>query len=193
MAEMNCFSENRRRRLGDKRGFTFVELLVAIGLSALLTALILAALISSKQICASVTADQDLQQTANVIMNKIIKGASENGITFRLSEATSYTVASLNSLYFVGIDCVERRYFLNNTGRELWYRHPVAGVTSNELIYRAPTGTTLALRFWAGDAFTVGIAVGLAKSVNGRNVVGSATTVINIRNHPTERFYPCKT
>ena len=190
MTKMSCFLKDRRIGPLDKKGFTLAELLVAIGLSAMFTGLILAALMSSRQICTSLTADQDLQQTANVIMNKIIKGGSEPSGIFRLSEATSYTIASISELHFVGTDGIERRYFLDNTGRELWYRHPGVGGTSDELIYRAPTGTTLTLRFWAlaGSTYaniTVGIDVGLSKVVNGRNVVGSATTMINIRNHAT--------
>ena len=190
MAKMSFFLKCGRTEPLNKKGFTLAELLVATGLSAIFTGLILAALVSSRQICTSVTADQDLQQTVNVIMNKIIKGGPEPDGTFRLSEATSYTIVSISELHFVGIDGIERRYFLDNTGRELWYRHPGAGGTSDELIYRAPTGTTLTLRFWAlaGSIYnkiTVGIDVGLSKIVNGRNAVGSATTMINIRNHVT--------
>ncbi len=167
-----------------------MELVFVVGLSAMLTGVILAALTSSRQICTSVAADQDLQQTANVIMNKIIKGNSESGVIYRLSEAKSFTIVSISELRFVGTDSVERRYFLNNTGTELWYTHPGAGGTVSDLIYRAPTGTTLTLRFWqlAGSNYTnitVGIDVALSKTVNGRNVVGSATTMINIRNHAT--------
>ena len=187
---MSCFLKCKKVGVSDKRGFTLMELLVAVGLSAMFTGLVLAALVSARQICTSITADQDLQQTANVVMNKIIKGGSEPGGTFRLSEATSYTIANISELHFVGTDGIERRYFLDNTGKELWYRHPGTGGTSDELIYKAPTGTTLTLRFWtlAGSTYTnitIGIDFGLSKIVNGRNVVGSATTMINIRNHAT--------
>lgn len=180
----------KKHAAGTKRGFTLVELLFATALSAVLTGLLIAAFMSSSQVCTTVTKDQDLQQTANVIMNKIIKGASESGVIYRLSEAKSYTIASISDLHFVGIDGVDRRYFLSNAGNELWYTHPGGGVAGSDLIYRAPTGTTLTLRFWplAGAAYTnitVGIDVGLAKAVNGRNVVGSVTTMINIRNHVT--------
>lgn len=190
MREASRCLKHERSQLLNNKGFTLAELLVAIGLSALFTGVIFAALASSRQICASVTADQDLQQTANVIMNKLIKGGSESGAIFRLSEAKSYTIISISELHFVGADNIERRYFLSNTGTELRYRHPVGGSTSDELIYRAPPGTTLTVRFWplAGNNYTnitVGIDVGLSKMVNGRNVIGSATTMINIRNHTT--------
>ena len=149
----------------------------------------LVALTSSKQICTSVSADQDLQQTANVIMNKIIKGGSEPGGIFRLSEATSYTITSISELRFVGTDGTERRYFLNNAGNQILYRHPTASGTQDQVMYTAPTGTTLTLRFWplAGSTYaniTIGIDVRLSRSVNGRTVTGSVTTLINIRNHP---------
>ncbi len=190
MAELSCFLKHRKIKPSNEKGFTLAELLAATALSALLTGLILTALISSRQICTSVTADQDLQQTANVIMNKIIKGGSEPGGIFRLSEATSYSIATISELHFTGTDSIERRYFLNNTGTSLVYRHPTATGTQDEVLYTAPTGTTLTLRFWplAGSTYTnitVGIDVGLARVVNSRNVVGSETTMINIRNHAT--------
>ena len=190
MVETNFFLKRGKAKSSDEKGFTLVELLVAISLSALFTGFLFAALISSRQICISSTANQELQQNANVIMNKIIKGGSEPGGIFRLSEAISYTIANISELHFIGIDGIERRYFLNNAGKSLMYRHPTAAGTQDEVLYVAPTGTTLTLRFWtlAGSAYTnitVGIDVGLARVVNGRNVTGSATTMINIRNHVT--------
>jgi prepilin-type N-terminal cleavage/methylation domain-containing protein len=198
MKKIGGFLKFGKTKSLDRRGFTLVELVVGIGLSAILTGLILAALTSSRQICTSVTADQDLQQTANVNMNKIIKGGQEPGGIFRLSEAASYTIPNVSELHFIGIDGVERFYFLQNAGTELRYHHPTAGGTLDELLYKAPAGTTLTLRFWPlitpsipGASptlytnITVGIDFGLSKTVNGRIVVGSATTMINIRNHAT--------
>ena len=190
MAKTIFFLKCGKARFSDEKGFTLAELLVVIGLSVLFAGLIFAALISSRQICTSNTANQELQQTANVIMNKIIKGGSEPGGIFRLSEATSYTIVNISELHFIGIDGIERRYFLNNAGASLMYRHPTANGTQDEMLYVAPAGTTLTLRFWtlAGSTYaniTVGIDVGLARVVNGRNVTGSATTMINIRNHVT--------
>ena len=112
MAELSCFLKHRKIKPSNEKGFTLAELLAATALSALLTGLILTALISSRQICTSVTADQDLQQTANVIMNKIIKGGSEPGGIFRLSEATSYSIATISELHFTGTDSIERRYLI---------------------------------------------------------------------------------
>ena len=183
MNSVCVFSEKRVPRPRDLRGFTLVELMVAVGLSTLLTGALLAALTSSRQLCTSIAADQDLQQTSNVIMNKIIKGSKETNGTFRLSEARSYTIATLTELHFTGTDGIERRYFLSDGGTKLWYRHPVAGVTKDELLYKTPKGTTLTLRFSMNSTVTVEIDVALSRTVNGRAVVGSATTVINIRNH----------
>ena len=193
MAKMGHLLKRATRISPGAKGFTLAELVVAIGLSALFTGLILAALASSRQVCTSVTADQDLQQTANVIMDKIIKGSAESGITYRLSEATTYSIVAIDELDFKDIgDSSWRAYFLtqSSTGTELWYRRPIAGVAGAVLIYKAPIGTTLTLRFWplGGPAYTnitVGIDVGLSKTVNGRTVTGSATTMINIRNHAT--------
>jgi len=178
--------KGRKTKREKEKGFTLMELLVTVGLSVLFTGVVLAALITSRQLCTSISSIQDLQQTANVVMNKIIKGSGETGGIFRLSEAVSYTITSLSDLSFVGTDGTTRRYYLSNANTELRYSHPVNGSTTNELIYRAPAGTTLTLRFWAQVTnITVGIDVGLSKTVNGRTVTGSATTVITIRNHVT--------
>jgi type II secretory pathway pseudopilin PulG len=187
MERIRCCIKRKKTKPPVERGFTLVEVVVGAGLSVLLTGLILAALTSSRQICTSISANQDLQQTANVIMNKIIKGSKEPGGIFRLSEATSYAVQNLGSeLDFTGTDGITRKYLLNNAGDSLIYHHPTAAGTTDELIYKAPKGTTLTSGFWIASAnITVGINVGLAKTVNGKNVVGSATTMINIRNHAT--------
>ena len=192
--KMNMSKHWQKWRGGKKereRAFSLPELIVAGFLASMFTAVLLTALITARQTCTSVSTEQGLQQAANIVMNKIIKGGSEPGGTFRLSEATSYTIASISELHFTGTDGKERRYFLNGTGTELWYRCPAAGGgTSDQLVYRAPTGTALTLRFWplAGATYTnitVGIDVGLARTVNGKNITGSATTMINIRNHAT--------
>ena len=181
---MSCLWRHGKTGLRGRKGFTLMELLITVSLSALLTGAILAALTTSRQVCTTVTADQDLQQTANVIMNKIIKGAAETGGIFRFSEAVSYTITSISDLSFVGTDGSTRRYFQNSN--ELWYHHPVAGSVSDELLYRAPAGTTLTVRFWPESTnITVGIDVGLSKTVSGRTATGSATTLITIRNHVT--------
>ena len=184
MTKMSYWGRHGKTGPGGEKGFTLMELLITVGLSALLTGAILAALTTSRQVCATVTADQDLQQTANVIMNKIIKGSAETGGTFRFSEAVSYTITSISDLNFIGTDGTTRRYFQSNN--ELWYNHPVGGNPTDELLYRAPAGTTLTVRFWPESTnITIGIDVGLSRAVNGRTATGSATTMITIRNHVT--------
>ena len=186
MKKMSLLLKRKKMGFREHKGFTLIELLVTVGLSVLFTGVVLAALTASRQLCTSISANQDLQQTANVVMNKIIKGSGETGGIFRLSEAVSYTRTSLSDLSFVGTDGTTRRYFLTNANTELRYSHPVNGSATNELVYKAPAGTTLTLRFWPDVTnISLGIDVGLSKTVNGRTVTGSATTVITIRNHVT--------
>ena len=112
-----------------------------------------------------------------------------NEIYNKSPEAVSYQIVTTSELHFVGTDGIERRYYLNPAGTSLLYNHPTAKGTVDEVIYTAPAGNTLALRFWvlAGTPYTnvtLGIDVGLSQNVSGRTVSGSTTTMINIRNHP---------
>ena len=172
-----------------EKGFTLAEILVVVAITAMTVGVLTSAFIVYQQTAAKATVEQSLQQISNVIINKIIKGSSEPGGTFRLSEAVSYQIVTTSELHFVGTDGIERRYYLNPAGTSLLYNHPTAKGTVDEVIYTAPAGNTLALRFWvlAGTPYTnvtLGIDVGLSQNVSGRTVSGSTTTMINIRNHP---------
>jgi len=175
------------QRLQEK-GFTLVETLIVVAITSMILGVMSSAFIVYERTAAAASAEQGLQQISNVIINKIIKGSFEPGGTFRLSEAVSYSIVSLSDLHFVGTDGIERRYYLNPGNTSLLYNHPTANGTVDEVIYTAPAGNTLTLRFWvlAGTQYvnvTLGIDVGLSQNALGKMVTGSATTMINIRNH----------
>ena len=120
----------------DKKAFSLTELLIASAMLIVLLTTTLTGFVLVKHIFAADIAKVTFQRDAAVIMSKITEGKSgSNGI--RLSEAASVTFYSDTSkLTFIGTDGVERRYFLNNTGTELWYRHPSAAGIAD--VHRVP-------------------------------------------------------
>lgn len=184
---MNPSSIKFMMRLKNRKAHTLAELLIASVIVVLLTGSTLGAFIFVKQISATSIAQANLQRDANVIMKKITKGGRESGGIFRLSEAVSYSITGISELHFVGTDGIERWYYLNDTGTSVLYHHP--GFSSqDEVIYTAPQGASITLRFWqpSGGIFTnidVGIDVAVSQSILGKNISGSVTTIVNIRNH----------
>lgn len=176
------------RNAGNEKAFTLTELIISAALTVTFTAVILTALIVSKQICNFVTTEQGLQQAATAVLGKIITGGSEPTGTFRLSEATLFDCPGTSGtvLNFTGTDTIVRSYFLN--GSSIIYQHPGAGgVLQNEVIYTVPPNLNLTLRFWSvvvGEP-RVGIYIGLTRPTTGqdRAVSGSVGTTVNIRNH----------
>ena len=174
-------------RFNDK-GMTFVELLVSLSISVLLIGSVLATYMASNEFYAVDVTGQTLQRDADNILNKIIKGKIEPTGVFRLSEATSYNQVSVSELQFTGTDQTIRWYGLSEDEKSVIYHHPTSSGVRDEIIYTASAGITPALRFWipSGVQFTdtgIGIDVALTQNVNGRAISGSATTMINIRNH----------
>ena len=174
----------------NKKAQTLVELLITSVLVVILMSSALGAFILVKQVFVRDIAAANFQRGANVIMGKIIKGEPESGVIFRLSEAVSYSIPSIAELHFVGTDTIERWYCLtsDSNGTYLSYYHPGWFNGLGEKIYTIPPGATITLRFryLTGSIFTnidVGIDVALSQNILGKNISGSATTVVNIRNH----------
>jgi len=175
--------------LTNKNSHIIVELVVASAIIIILTSSTIAALIVARQLYSPGITEQNLHQAVTILMNTIIKGKSEPGGNFRLSEAVSYYLSNISELHFVGTDGQERWYFLNNTQTAILYHHPTATGIQDEVIYTAPQGAVLTLRFWipSGAIFAntvVGIDVGLSQNMLGINTTSSLTTMVNIRNHP---------
>ena len=181
--------------LQNQKAYTFMEVLIAIALSIILTGALIAAFLMAQQTCAKVSAEQNLQQIANVIMRKIIKGSPKSGGLHRLNQAISfdfnntYTANVSGELNFQGTDGVNRSFYINTAGTSILYHDPGVG-GADEVIYTAPPGMALVLQFWPGSlegavysGVDVGINVGLIQSIKGQTVSGSLQTFVNIRNH----------
>ena len=178
--------------LKNRKAQTLTELLISSALIITLISSTLGAFILVKQVFVRDIVAANLQRDANVIMKKLIKGEREAGGIFRLSEAVSYHIPDPNKiseLHFMSLppDTNERRYYLNAAGTSILYHHPGFPV-NDEVIYTAPQGAAIKLRFWTppGSMFTniaVGIDVAVSQNMSGKNVSGSVTTIVNIRNH----------
>lgn len=175
----------------NNRAFTLTEILVASLIALSLIGAVTSFYILSNRTYSVGVAKQWLQDSANIILTKIIDGKQEPGGVIRLCEAVSYNIVNISELHFTGIDGVERWFRLDNSSTNLIYHHPTASGTIDETIYSAPTGTTITLRFSTplGAQYTgvvVGIDAALAKNVSGSAVSGSASTYVNIRNHSVQ-------
>ena len=176
------------RYSNKSKGFTYAEVLVALSISLLLFAALLGLFITAKQFYAVNMLAQDLQRDANKVIAKIIKGKIEPGGIYRLSEATRYNQVSVSELEFWGQDDVKRWIKLSADGRSVIYHHPTTNGDQDEVLYTVPPNTAITLQFWvpAGALYqgtNIGIDVGLSQSLRDRNFNGSASTLLNIRNH----------
>jgi len=175
-------------RMTGKKSFSLTELMVASALVIIFTSVTFGIFtLVRKEISLNITSG-NLQCDADVVIGRIIKGSPEPGGIARLSEAISYQLASVSELHFVGTDRIERWYRLSPDGKSIVYHHPTASGIRDEVIYTAPAYANLTLRFWipAGAIYTnidVGIDVGLSQKIYDMTVSGSATTMVNIRNH----------
>ena len=170
------------------RSFSLTELLVVSALIILVVSATLGAFLLVRRVVTPSAAEQGLQRDANVIIAKVIKGGPEPSGIVRLSEAVSYHLAGISELHFSGTDGIERWYALGGAGASIIYHHPTATGVRDEVIFAAPQGTSLQLRFWipSGGIYenvAVGIDVAVSRIVQGRTVTGSVTTMVNVRNH----------
>lgn len=190
----------------NNKAFTLIELLMATGISVLLLGLVLSIFITTKQFYVTNIVGQNLQRDADIILNKIIRGGREPAGIFRLSEATSCASStiplatfacpeSLSQLSFAGIDGKKRWVQLSGDGKSIIYHHPTVNGDQDQIIYTAPRGAVLTLRFWIRTLpnsiipdpvffnIDVGIDVAITQTILNRTVSGSASTMINLRNH----------
>jgi hypothetical protein len=175
-------------RRTNNKAFTLTEILVATSFAIILMGAMLGFYILSEKTYSIGVDKHWLQDDANTVITKIIGGKGEPGGVFRLSEAVSYNIAGISELHFVGIDGIERWFNLDNSCTSVIYHHPIASGTADEIIYSAPAGATITLRFSipTGAQYTgvvIGIDVEITNNVSGNAISGSASTYVNIRNH----------
>lgn len=172
----------------NKNGFTLIETLMATVFTVLLVMVVVNFYNVSRVAYVTGVAGQTFQDGVHVMLSQIIQGKTEPGGVFRLSEATSYSIVNISELHFWGTDNVERWYRLNNTSTQLIYHHPTASGAVDEVIYTAPAGATITLRFSVPAvanyaSSVVGVDIALSQTINGRVVTGSSSTIVHLRNH----------
>ena len=182
-------------QINKRKAQTLTELLITGALAIILIGSTIGAFLLANRVYISSIAQSQLQKDANMALEKMIKGKAEGSSIFRLSEATKFTIPKISELHFWGTDNVERWYYLNNTGMAILYSHPGHTGSGSDVIYTAPKGASIALRFWPhpvtippGDVYTnidVCLGVTISQNLLGKNIGGSVTTMVNIRNHPT--------
>ena len=175
-------------RYSGNKAFTYAEVLVTLSVSILLFGAVLGLFVTSKQFYTVNILGESLQRDANKVMAKIIKGKIEPGGIYRLSDAAAYNLVALSELHFWGQDGTERWIRLSGDGRSVIYHHPTSNGQQDEILYTTPDGVALTLRFWVppGPLYAgvnIALDVGLSRDLRGRTFNGSATTIVNIRNH----------
>ncbi|MBF0490682.1 MAG: hypothetical protein HQL15_08750 [Candidatus Omnitrophica bacterium] len=176
-------------RIIHNKAFTLVETMVAVAFTLVLVTVVVNFYNTTRRVYSSGISAQMLQDGCHLVLSKLIEGTKEPTGIYRLSEGVSYNIAIMAELHYWGLDNIERWYQLDNTSTQLIYHHPTALGTMDEVIYTAPTGSTLTLRFWIPSvanysSAVIGVDVALTQTVLGRAVSGAATTLINLRNHP---------
>lgn len=187
----------------NNHAFTMVELMMAVAFSVLLLTGVYGFYNVSSQTYSAGISGQALQDAANIALSQIIEGKTESTGVYRLSTAKSYYIPNLNKLYYCqdnscsAADATARYYTLDPTNTKILYYHPTTNPLGYDIIYQAPTGSTLTLRFSypqlgnppAFSSTVVEIDVALTRNLpanitNQRLAVsGAASTYVLLRNH----------
>jgi hypothetical protein len=185
----------------NNKAFNLVEMMIAVAFSVILLTGVYGFFNAASQTYTSGVSGQALENGANVILSKILEGATEGnspGTVYRLSTAKSYYIPNLNTLYYCqdspcsAADATARHYTLDLTNTKILYYHPTTNPLGYDIIYQAPTGSTLILRFLPATAhtsFAVEIDVALKENLaaiitNQRLAVsGTASTFVLLRDH----------
>ena len=190
--------------LVNRRSQTVAELLIASSVAVVLAIVGLNAFLASRQAYLLGTTREILQQSAGLIMNKIIGGPLEAGAQTGLSEAVSYdwTTSTISDARFTGgtansPNTFESRFFLDPSGAHIIYQPNFTNDPDLQyVIYTAPAGVTIMLRFWGPHTAPVvqsdsgqyvnniNIDIGVSQQVSGKTVTGSLSTMVNLGNHP---------
>jgi hypothetical protein len=196
------------RCLTNNKAFSLVELMVAVTFSVLLLTGVYSFYTVSSQSYSYGISGQTLQDGANIVLSKIIEGATEaNGTVYRLSTSVSYYIptGNPNILYYCqdspcsSADTTARWYTLDPTNRKVLYYHPTSNPLGYDVIYSAPAGSSFlnpvsnskTLRFSPATGTplnVVEIDVALTKNISGGTTTrlannGSASTFVLLRNH----------
>lgn len=165
------------------RAETFVELLIAGAIAAILFASAIGAFIFLKNVRNYSIIESNLQRDVNVAINRMVRNIKEGGAIQGLRAGRSFTIPSINRINYIGSDGVTRSYYVS--GNSIIYESPLQS-PAQSAVFTAPAGSAITLRFWEPASYlgreTVGIYIGVTKQVLERTVSGSVSTYVNLRN-----------
>lgn len=154
-------------------------------LSVVLFASVIGIFVVTKTLYLTGMTDQEFQRDVDWVMGRMVAGLKEGGARYGLRPAVSFTIPGVTEIDFAGTDGGVRKYYLS--ANSVVYESP-AQTPNVQTIFTAPSGAVVTLRFWepAGypDHQTIGIYLAIIKQVSGRNISGSLTTYVNLRNLP---------
>ena len=179
----------KENAMNSKRAFTTTEILISTFILIMIFACTFGAFTLVKAVSQYKSAEIALQQNANVIVSKIIRGYTEGGNIVGLRSAASFTIPAAtpagSKIEYVGKDGNTRSYFLS--GNTIQYVSP-AQSPNQQVVYTAMSAQSVTLRFWetAGsiDHETVGIYLSISQALGNRTASGSVSTYVNLRNTP---------
>ncbi len=196
----------------NNRAFTLVEILMSVALTVLLMSAVYGFYITARQVFTSGVSGEGLQDGANIILSKIIEGQTESGKVYRLGTSSTFNIPDANSglIYFCQdnpaippcgpsdgspLNPPARWYYLSADSRQLLYHHPTSSPTGYDVLYTAPVGCIISLRF-SPALFTngqtipntveidVSVLANLPSDTNTRVAnIGTVSTYVLLRNH----------
>ena len=209
------------RKLLNKNAFTMIEMMMAVGFSVLLLTGVYGFYNAASQSYSSGISSQILQDGANIVISKIMEGQweAQTSAVYRVSTSAAYYIPNnlSNILYFCQDNPLEdpctptersvRSYTVDASNQHVLYYHPTSNPLGYDIIYTAPAGSTLNVRFSPAQqpnptpppAYTtipnvIEIDVALLQNLSSTGATnkrtsttsgsGAATTFVLLRNHP---------
>jgi hypothetical protein len=191
-------------KIPGQKAITLTEMLIAISFTVFLMMGVYGFYNTASQNYTSGVKGQSLQDGANIVVNKIVKGDIESGVVYRLETGNSYLIPNGvgTALYTCGgaaqippcnanwtsselyycqdnpctpSDATARWYYLNSAGTSVMYHYPNEPNNTDLSIYTAPTGSSLVLRFVSAPSLSNVVRIDSALTSN------LAANVTNLR------------
>jgi hypothetical protein len=179
----------------SRKAITLTEMMIAIAFTVFLMMGVYGFYNVAGQNYTSGIKGQTLQDGANIVLNKIVKGDEETGVVYRLETGDTYLIPNgvgtalytcggaaqsapcnatwvSSELYYcqdspcLPTDATARWYYLNSTGTSIMYHYPGEANNTDKSIYTAPTGSSLVLRFMAAPSLTNVLRIDAALTTN---------------------------
>lgn len=134
---------------GDKKGFTIIELIISLGILAIVLSLVFTFFMSNQRSMSKIEVKSSLQQEAQIVLDYISKSGMQagkitsiNGISDSNLINQNTSNAPIDSIVFEAYDGNNYSFTLNNTTHELHYSG--SGV-SDKVIGRYVKGITVSI------------------------------------------------